>query len=486
VLVERLSLLAIVPTLVVGAMTLLGDEVDGVLVDGAGAPDAAEGSDPSVTPASGGLTGDPTEPEAWREPDRRPSTVIDPGAAERTNGIGGDEASSGSSSSSEGCNWWCKTKRVGSSLRDGASEVASSVGDWVLDRGRDLRSLWDAGWGFAADVRDWARLVHREVSQRVLEWWGSKPVVGPIAEWLEAWLWDEGLAPLGPDPEGEPTAYPIIFVHGFASSPTNIWRFRGVTEALEADGHVVVAAETAPFGSVDARARQLAEQIDAVLAETGAEKVNLIAHSMGGLDSRYVVSELGYGDRVASVTTVASPHHGTPVADTALGLLPDNRHANRALNALLRLAGSSFSNASDEADLRAALSDISTDGASELNERLLDDPRVYYQSWSAVSDPLGRYVEEAYDGCEGQVMMHPGHADGLTVLLQPLSLVFDEPHDGMSTVESAKWGRFRGCIPADHLDQTGYESARGPSEQTGFDHRRFFRNMAFELSTLGH
>src|SRR5690606_21994510 len=48
--------------------------------------------------------------------------------------------------------------------------------------------------------------------------------------------------------------------------------------------------------------------------------VNLFAHSMGGLDSRFLISSLGYGDRVASLTTLSTPHRGTAVADMALGL----------------------------------------------------------------------------------------------------------------------------------------------------------------------
>lgn len=59
------------------------------------------------------------------------------------------------------------------------------------------------------------------------------------------------------------------------------------------------------------------------------------------------------------------------------------------------------------------------------------------------------------------------------------------PNDGMVRVESAKWGRFRGCIPADHLDEVGHKK-NGPDARTGFDHVRFYRNVAFELSDLGY
>src|SRR6185295_1663942 len=73
----------------------------------------------------------------------------------------------------------------------------------------------------------------------------------------------------------------------------------------------------------EVRAQAIAKQIDTILARTGKAKVNLVGHSQGGLDARILASPNGlkYGDRIASVTTVATPHRGTKVADAALGLL---------------------------------------------------------------------------------------------------------------------------------------------------------------------
>jgi triacylglycerol lipase len=59
------------------------------------------------------------------------------------------------------------------------------------------------------------------------------------------------------------------------------------------------------------------------------------------------------------------------------------------------------------------------------------------------------------------------------------------PNDGLSTVESAKWGLFRGCIPADHLDQVGQRDDEPPDRRTGFDYLRFYRNLAFDLAQRG-
>jgi triacylglycerol lipase len=59
------------------------------------------------------------------------------------------------------------------------------------------------------------------------------------------------------------------------------------------------------------------------------------------------------------------------------------------------------------------------------------------------------------------------------------------PNDGVSTVESAKWGEFRGCYPADHLDQVGQIKDSGIDKSTGFDFLNFYRMVAFDLARRG-
>src|SRR4030095_3004563 len=86
--------------------------------------------------------------------------------------------------------------------------------------------------------------------------------------------------PLGPEPAGDPTRYPIVLAHGFDASPTNRWGFNGVAEALRADGHRVHVAMVPPYDSPEVRAGYLAAHVDEALAEFGAEKVNIVAHSM--------------------------------------------------------------------------------------------------------------------------------------------------------------------------------------------------------------
>src|SRR5687768_13586687 len=102
-------------------------------------------------------------------------------------------------------------------------------------------------------------------------------------------------------PHGDASRYPVVLAHGFDASPTNRWGFYGVAEALRADGHLVFVATVPPYDSPAVRARHLARAVDAARASARSAKVNLVAHSMGGLDARELISALGYGDRVASL-----------------------------------------------------------------------------------------------------------------------------------------------------------------------------------------
>ena len=76
------------------------------------------------------------------------------------------------------------------------------------------------------------------------------------------------------------------------------------------------------WGTVEQNAADIRRRVLSILAETGSEKVNIIAHSKGGLDARYMISCLGMGAQVASLTTVSTPHRGSQVIDR-LVKMPD-------------------------------------------------------------------------------------------------------------------------------------------------------------------
>ncbi len=112
------------------------------------------------------------------------------------------------------------------------------------------------------------------------------------------------------------TQYPIVLLHGlfgFDSLFGVIDYWNGIPEALMEGGATVSVATTSQLNSPQARGEQAIPQIEQLLAQTGKSKVNLIGHSQGGLDARYIAAVRP--DLVASVTTIASPHKGAAIAD---------------------------------------------------------------------------------------------------------------------------------------------------------------------------
>ena len=112
------------------------------------------------------------------------------------------------------------------------------------------------------------------------------------------------------------TKYPIVLCHGalgFDSLLGVLDYWFGIAEDLAAGGARVFVTEVSSVNSSEVRGEQLITQIEQIVAITGKPKVNLIGHSQGGLDVRYVAAVRP--DLVASVTTVGAPHAGSQVAE---------------------------------------------------------------------------------------------------------------------------------------------------------------------------
>jgi triacylglycerol lipase len=280
--------------------------------------------------------------------------------------------------------------------------------------------------------------------------------------------------------------YPIILHHGFAGfrdiGPINY--YFNVARDLRTRGERVYEAEVTPFDSPAARARQLARYVDRVLEETRSEKVLIIAHSQGGLDSRYMISTLAYGDRVAALVTISTPHRGTRVADTILGFVPGATQS--FINAIATLFAWTYNEARTRMDLGAALLALSEREADAFNRDNPNDPRVRYWSWAGRSN-LRTGVAVCGDA---RYENEPLRLDSTALPLSPFATLLegldpvDNVNDGMVTVRSARWGEFQGCVPADHFDEVGQIAHTGPIA-SGFDHIAFYRRIVADLRAAG-
>jgi triacylglycerol lipase len=161
------------------------------------------------------------------------------------------------------------------------------------------------------------------------------------------------------------------------------------------------------------------------------------------------------------------------------------------VDALASAWGLRFNELADDSHVRDALFGISERRADGFAAENPDDPRVYYQSWAGVSSPLGLKNPKDRGACDDEALGDFRKADRMNGTLIPMAAIVARgtklvPNDGMVTVESAKWGEFRGCIPADHLDEVGQTKHDRADARTGFDHVRFYRNLAFELAAMGY
>ena len=218
------------------------------------------------------------------------------------------------------------------------------------------------------------------------------------------------------------TKYPIILVHGIALREMKYFKAFGKIEKTLVDaGCTAHTAKIDAFGSIESNAAQLREIILQVLESTGAKKVNVIAHSKGGLDTKYMLKNLDMADKVASFTTLCTPHRGSVIA-THIWNLPLwlKRFLAFFINGFYKLAGDK---SPDSLKVCEQLK------SNEESEDSVDfTANVYCQSYST---KIGK---------------------GSDCILMAVPMVIyhktdGAENDGMVSVESAKFEHYRGeCL----------------------------------------
>jgi triacylglycerol lipase len=234
------------------------------------------------------------------------------------------------------------------------------------------------------------------------------------------------------------TKYPIVLAHGAAGFDSLFGVFDywyGIPGALEDKGATVFITEVSQLNSTEARGEQLLDQVETITAITGKPKVNLIGHSHGGLDIRYVAAVAP--NLVASVTSVASPHKGADLADYLLANVEGGSFTEGVLSYFAETLGTVLgllSGTSNPQDAIAALDSLSSAGLASFNasypagvptsscgEGAGSVGGIRYYSWSGtgvvttvidISDAgLGLtsfFYGEANDGLVGRCSSHLG------------------------------------------------------------------------------
>ena len=228
--------------------------------------------------------------------------------------------------------------------------------------------------------------------------------------------------------------YPVVFVHGIiAHDRSRYFNFWGrIPKTLKEKGIQVFMGNTDSWGSCDSNAVILKNNIEKILSETKADKVNIISHSKGGIDSRYLIWKYNFGDKIASLTTISTPHHGSELADLLFNKnIIHTRIVRKALNIFGKLYGDI------NPDLYNVNYQLTTGRMKEFNANIIMDKNVYCQSLYTV-------MKNSYD----DLMFFSSH--------KYLKKTTGE-NDGMVCEYSAKWGNNiknigRGISHAEILD----------------------------------
>ncbi|SDA27789.1 triacylglycerol lipase [Ruminococcus sp. YE71] len=182
------------------------------------------------------------------------------------------------------------------------------------------------------------------------------------------------------------TKYPIIMVHGIFFRDWQMFNYWGrIPKALAKNGARVSYASQQSANAIEVSAREIAAHIENTIKLTGAEKVNIIAHSKGGLDTRYAISKLGMDKYVATLTTINTPHRGCAWVDKVLAKAPkgladflDNKY-----NKLFTKLGDT------SPSFLTGVGELTEAACTEFNKNVPDMPGVRYKSvMSRMVSPL--------------------------------------------------------------------------------------------------
>lgn len=265
------------------------------------------------------------------------------------------------------------------------------------------------------------------------------------------------------------TKFPVVLAHGMGAQAkilniVDYWW--GIEGALEDEGADVYITSVNGMDSTANKAQAFRTQFLQILAISGKQKANIIGHSHGTVYTRYAVSNLGLGSKVASHTSLSGPHRGSSVADTIFNIVP-NQGWNLVGDTLDIVYTFIFGDTNPNS-LENGLEMTRPYMQNVFNPNTLNVSGVYYQSYTSTI----RYMSNSL------------------ILGVPwlIALHYEGANDGLVSVTSAKWGNFRGVIEGawwsggvDHLNIVNQFFGVTP----GFDAPQFYIDLVSDLKSRG-
>lgn len=279
----------------------------------------------------------------------------------------------------------------------------------------------------------------------------------------------------------------IVLAHGilgFKRIPIlNVDYFNGVKAHLEDKFQVrVLVTKVDPVAGIEKRSDQLQDQITVALGKIGAaptlnpnEKIHIIAHSMGGLDARYLLSKNanGIADYVSTLTTIGTPHQGSPVADFCYSLL-DGESNIPFMGTLVGALEKGIREVLDVLDIIDGMKDLTTSSMRAFNEKYTDNENIKY--FCVAGQGLN---DSSAKTCKALLPTH-------TYIKTKTGK--EEPNDGMVSISSAcreGWERIGEPWPFDHFEEVGHNLDLGldVKHQETF-HLRKYEEIMEQLRSL--
>jgi triacylglycerol lipase len=260
------------------------------------------------------------------------------------------------------------------------------------------------------------------------------------------------------------TKYPVILVHGIGYRDKLPFKtyWGKIPKYLEKNGAIVYVANIDAFGTIESNAVLLKKIILEIIELENCEKVNIIAHSKGGLDSRYMISKLDMSQKTASLTTISTPHRGSVWADLAIGTANNYNLLGFAEKCSYLW---SYILGDTNPDPLDAYYELTTTEMAKLNFVINDIDSVYYQCYgSCIRDEYPRIFLK---------------------LKNKLISENDGENDGVVPASSFRWTNFNGFagentdFGVSHFDIIGFTNC------TFFDEKTFFKNIVIELKEMG-
>ncbi len=277
-------------------------------------------------------------------------------------------------------------------------------------------------------------------------------------------------------------AYPIVLAHGIArfdflrnffsngfdalglnldARSDALHYFKGIASHLRAKGFDVHHSSVSFAAGVDHRAQDLRDEVDSVLKLSGKDKVHIIGHSMGGLDARHMIVDHGMADKVASLTTIGTPHLGTPFANW--GLANQGDEFVRIMSRIVDFGG---------------FKDLTLEACRTFNTR------------AAEQEASNSVVYQTYAGSQPQKLV-------FTPLQQAWEIINKDEgdNDGLVSTKSQSWqtslkrsdGTLKSInqkvfpVPVDHLNEIGWWDLSELREVSWWRRNIFTASRDYEL-----